>query len=127
MGNRGAVGVRLNWVRRPSLPDVSSAQYRQLFANVRDLGWHVEIYLEGPLLANVLPVIRETGTKVVVDHFGSPDPVQGVACTGFKAVLRLELLLGNRHQRSIRPPGCVTEPSSSSILRGGLSAKTRPR
>ena len=87
MGKRGAVGIRLNWVRRPSLPDVSSAGYRSLFANVRDLGWHVEIYLEGPLLATVLPAVRESGAKVVVDHFGGPDPVQAVACAGFKAVL----------------------------------------
>ena len=25
------VGIRLNWVRRPSLPDVASAEYRRLF------------------------------------------------------------------------------------------------
>ena len=87
MGERGAVGIRLNWVRRSILPDVSAGAYRQLFANVRELDWHVEIYLEGPSLAKVLPAIRESGAKVVVDHFGSPDPAQGVACGGFKAVL----------------------------------------
>jgi predicted TIM-barrel fold metal-dependent hydrolase len=87
MGARGAVGIRLNWFRRSALPDVSDTGYRQLFANVRDLGWHVEIYLEGPLLAKVLPVIRDSGTTVVVDHFGSPDPARGVACAGFQAVL----------------------------------------
>jgi predicted TIM-barrel fold metal-dependent hydrolase len=87
MGHRGAVGIRLNWIRRSTLPDVSAADYRQLFANVRSLDWHVEIYLEGPLLAKILPAIRESGAKVVVDHFGSPDPARGVACVGFAAVL----------------------------------------
>ena len=87
MGARGAVGIRLNWVRRPALPDVSAAGYRQLFANVRDLGWQVEIYLEGPSLANVLPAIRASGATVVVDHFGSPDPARGVACPGFRQML----------------------------------------
>jgi predicted TIM-barrel fold metal-dependent hydrolase len=87
MGDRGAVGIRLNWVRRPTLPDVSAAGYRQLFANVRGLDWHVEIYLEGPLLAKVLPAIRDSGARVVVDHFGSPDPARGIACAGFEAVL----------------------------------------
>jgi predicted TIM-barrel fold metal-dependent hydrolase len=87
MGDRGAVGIRLNWVRRSALPDISAAGYRQLFANVRDLDWHVEIYLEGPSLANVLPAIRDSGARVVVDHFGSPDPARGVACTGFRTVL----------------------------------------
>ena len=86
MGLRGAVGIRLNWVRRSSLPDVSAPDYRHLFANVRDLDWHVEIYLEGPFLVKILPAIRASGVKVVVDHFGSPDPTQGIACGGFKAV-----------------------------------------
>jgi len=87
MGERGAVGIRLNWVRRSTLPDVAAAEYRQLFVKVRELDWHVEIYLEGPLLAKILPAVRESGAKVVIDHFGSPDPAQGVACSGFKAVL----------------------------------------
>jgi predicted TIM-barrel fold metal-dependent hydrolase len=87
MSGRGAVGIRLNWFRRASLPDVASPEYRRLFATVRDLGWQVEIYLEGPSLANVLPTIRESGANVVVDHFGSPDPACGVACAGFQRVL----------------------------------------
>ena len=87
MRDRGAVGIRLNWVRRSTLPDVSSAGYRQLFATVRDLDWHVEIYLEGQSLAHVLPAIRDSGATVVVDHFGSPDPARGVACPGFQQVL----------------------------------------
>jgi len=87
MGQRGAVGIRLNWFRRASLPDPTSAEYRRLFATVRDLGWHVEIYIEGPKLAALLPQIRDTGTNVVVDHFGGPDPARGVACAGFQRVL----------------------------------------
>jgi len=87
MGDRGAVGIRLNWIRRSALPDISGAAYRRLFAQVCDLGWHIEIYLEGPLLANVLPAIRNSGASVVVDHFGSPDPARGVACPGFHEVL----------------------------------------
>jgi len=87
MARRGAVGIRLNWFKRESLPDVTSPEYRRLFADVRDLGWHVEIYLEGRSLAGVLPHIRECGASVVVDHFGSPDPERGVACAGFHCVL----------------------------------------
>jgi predicted TIM-barrel fold metal-dependent hydrolase len=87
MAMRGVTGIRLNWFRRTSLPDVASADYRRLFASVRDLGWHVEIYLEGHLLAGVLPKIRESGVHVVVDHFGSPDPARGAACAGFREVL----------------------------------------
>jgi predicted TIM-barrel fold metal-dependent hydrolase len=88
MGQRGVVGVRLNWIRRDNLPDVDSDEYRRLFEHVRLLGWHVEIYLEGAKLADVLPRIRSCGVTVVADHFGSPTPTKGIACAGFEQVLR---------------------------------------
>ena len=83
----GIVGMRLNWVRRDALPDFAGADYRRLFARVAALGWHVEIYLEGAKLAVVLPAVRASGARVVVDHFGSPDPARGVDCPGFRSVL----------------------------------------
>lgn len=88
LARRGIVGIRLNWLRWPELPDVRGREYQRLFGRVRDLDWHVEIYLEGPRLAHVLPAIRQSGVKVVVDHFGSPDPEKRTQCEGFKALLR---------------------------------------
>lgn len=84
---RGVVGVRLNWIRRPSIPDVSSHEYQRLFKLVSELGWHVEIYLEGPKLASVLPIVRKSGVQVVLDHFGAPDSSLGVRDPGFVAAL----------------------------------------
>ncbi|MFO1414090.1 MAG: amidohydrolase family protein [Burkholderiales bacterium] len=84
----GVVGIRLNWIRRAALPDVAGDGYRRLLANVRAQDWQVEIYLEGPKLAHVLPRLRDAGVRVVVDHFGAPDPAQGVQCAGFREVLR---------------------------------------
>src|SRR5262249_3897022 len=84
---RGVVGIRLNWIRRAQLPDVDSTEYRQLFDRVRKLDWHIEIYLEGPKLGAVLPRLRASGAKVIVDHFASPDPALGVKDTGFRAAL----------------------------------------
>lgn len=88
MDRGGVVGIRLNWIRRDALPDVAGADYRRLLERVRALDWQVEIYLEGGKLAHVLPVLRAAGVRVVVDHFGSPDPARGVQCAGFKEVLR---------------------------------------
>lgn len=88
MAQRGVVGVRLNWVRREHLPDITQPAYRRLFSHVRDLDWHVEIFLEGPKLATVLPQIRNSGVRVVLDHFGAPDPARTVACAGFQEALR---------------------------------------
>ena len=87
LARRGVVGIRLNWIKRDRLPDPAGADYRELFARVRDLGWHIEVLLEGPKLASVLPALRASGARVVVDHFGVPDPAQGVRCRGFQALL----------------------------------------
>ena len=83
----GIVGIRLNWLRRDVLPELATADYRRLFARVGALKWHVEIYLEGAKLATVLPTLRASGVRVVVDHFGSPDPARGLGCPGFQSVL----------------------------------------
>lgn len=88
MNQRGVVGVRLNWVRRAVVPDVTSPPYRQLFATLREFEWHVEIFLEGLKLSAVLPRIRASGVKVVVDHFAAPDPALGATDPGFREALR---------------------------------------
>jgi predicted TIM-barrel fold metal-dependent hydrolase len=89
MDDAGVVGIRLNWIRRPSIPDVESAEYHRLFAAVRDLGWHVEIFLEGSKLADVLPLVRESGVDVVLDHFAAPGcsalPTRDLALKGSRA------------------------------------------
>lgn len=89
MAARGAVGVRLNLFRKSErdVPDLASPAYRALFAECAALDWHVEIYAEGPRLAKWLPQIMETGVRVVVDHFGSPDPEAQVDCPGFRTIL----------------------------------------
>jgi predicted TIM-barrel fold metal-dependent hydrolase len=88
MKRRGVAGARFNWIRRASIPDVTDAAYGRLFATLRDLGLHVEIFLEGPKLASVLPVVRGSGARVVLDHIAAPDPAQGVSCVGFREALR---------------------------------------
>ena len=87
MAKQGVVGIRLNYFGVANLPDFNSREYQLLFAHVRNLDWHVEIYLEGPRLARVLPLIAASGVKVVVDHFASSDPQSGLQCAGFQAVL----------------------------------------
>lgn len=80
-------GVRLNWTHRPHLPDISSRGFQLFLGRIAAAGLHIEVYLEGPRLAAVLPYLRASGALVVVDHFGAPDPVQRLACAGFRAVL----------------------------------------
>ena len=41
----GICGVRLNWLRRPQLPDACSAAYQDLFLKLREAGLHVDLYV----------------------------------------------------------------------------------
>jgi predicted TIM-barrel fold metal-dependent hydrolase len=88
MARAGVRGIRLNWIRRPSLPDAAGPAYQKLFGRVRDLGWHVEVYLEGQHLPQVLPALRRSGVHVVLDHFASPEPRLGLQCAGLRLALQ---------------------------------------
>lgn len=83
----GVVGIRLNMLRRPDLPDLRTPGWRRVLQDAAALDWHLEIYVEGPRLPDLLTPALDIGIKVVVDHFGSPDPALGVACSGFRALL----------------------------------------
>lgn len=84
----GIVGVRLQLSRRKELPDLASEQYRLLLRRVADLGWHVHLALEGRMLPAVLPKLESSGVRIVLDHFGHPDPDEGLQNEGFQALLR---------------------------------------
>jgi predicted TIM-barrel fold metal-dependent hydrolase len=87
MDRMGAVGVRFNMLRRTDLPDLRTAQWRRVLEAIATLDWHVEIYVEGPRLPVLLAPALEVGAKVVVDHFGSPDPQLRLDCPGFRDLL----------------------------------------
>jgi predicted TIM-barrel fold metal-dependent hydrolase len=88
LAGQGVIGIRFNWIRREHLPDLATSAWQRVLRDVRDLGWHVEVYLESHKVAPVLKVLRASGVTIVLDHFGSPDPGTGVACPGFQEVLR---------------------------------------
>ena len=87
LAQQGVVGIRLNWVRRALRPNADSAAYGRLFDAMRERGWHIELFLEGEYLPDVLPILRRTGIALVLDHFGSPEPEGGVNSPGFRLVL----------------------------------------
>lgn len=83
----GICGLRLNWIRREKLPDITSAEYTALLAKARNVGLHIEVYLEGKKLAPVLQTINRSGAQAVVDHFGHPRGPNSAQSEGFIALL----------------------------------------
>jgi predicted TIM-barrel fold metal-dependent hydrolase len=88
MKRDGVVGVRLQLSRRKEIPDLDTEEYLLLFRRVADLDWHVHLVIEGPRWPALLPALEASGVKIVIDHFGHPDPEQAEHCAGFQAVLR---------------------------------------
>jgi len=84
----GMRGVRLPFIGLPELPDLDSWNYRKFLRRLVDLDWHVHVHIEGPRLPAVLPLLEQSGVKIVIDHIGRPDPVSGTASEGFQAMLR---------------------------------------
>ena len=88
MKKDGVVGIRLMFRGLQTLPDITTYEYRRLFRRVRDLDWHVHLHTEGARLAGLIDCLESTGVKLVIDHFGTPDPQKGVACDGFQRMIK---------------------------------------
>ena len=84
----GICGLRLNWIRREKIPDIASEPYKALLAKARNVGIHIEVYLEGELLAPVLKIINDSGAQAVIDHFGNPRGPDASQSKGFMALLQ---------------------------------------
>lgn len=87
MNDAGVVGVRLPFINRDDLPDLTSFEYRRFLRRCRDLDWHIHLHVEGTKLPALLPPLEASGVKLVIDHMGRPDPQRGVESEGFQAML----------------------------------------
>ena len=85
----GVRGIRLNLVGR-ALDDYTERRWRRLVAAVNERNWQIEIHREAADLKHIVPALLEAGAqKLVVDHFGRPDPARGVDDPGFRYLLTL--------------------------------------
>jgi predicted TIM-barrel fold metal-dependent hydrolase len=88
MREQGVVGIRLNWIKKKSIPDIDSTDYKKLLGMAKDLDLHIELFLEDHLQEFVVPKILASGATLVLDHFGNPDPKFGVQSKSFQNTLR---------------------------------------
>lgn len=84
----GVVGIRLNLVGQPQ-PDLANAEWKAVLANVKSMGWQVEVQRKASDLAVLVPQLLDHGVTVVLDHYALPDPKLGVDDSGFQSVLKL--------------------------------------
>jgi predicted TIM-barrel fold metal-dependent hydrolase len=108
MDDAGIVGIRFSLRNYTGMPDLTTTEYQRLLRRVADLDWHVHVYAEGDRIAALTPLLLKAGVKLVIDHYGNPDPLQAEKSPGFQAALRA---LGSgrgwvKVSAPYRTPGC---------------------
>lgn len=82
----GVVGVRFNLVGAP-LPELRSTAWTTLLRRIVARDWHVELHREARDMPLLIETALEAGARVVVDHYGRPDPALGLADADLNKVL----------------------------------------
>lgn len=73
---RGGVrGIRLNLIGQ-QIPNLGTKTWQQAATTLARHGWHVEIQATPRQWRDLNPVVDEWPSKLVIDHFGLPDPTQ---------------------------------------------------
>lgn len=84
----GLVGVRFNLVSydRDALARPES---RRLLQRLRSFGLYAQVFADDDQWPDIAAIARQTGVKLLVDHFGIRDLAGGTGQAGFQAVLAL--------------------------------------
>ena len=88
MHEKGVVGARINLFNHGMKPLVEPGADK-LLAQLKELGWHVQIQVAGDQLVEAAPILRKSGVRLLIDHFGRPDLERGVTQPGFQTLLEL--------------------------------------
>jgi predicted TIM-barrel fold metal-dependent hydrolase len=86
MSAMGVAGMRLNLLGMDTA-FVREDSWQRLFAQVGRAGWHIEVHTEAQYLPSLLEALWPSGAAIVIDHFGRPDPQQGMHDPGIHALL----------------------------------------
>jgi len=62
---------------------------RVLAPTLKELGWHLQLWIDVKDLPDTIPILKEIGLPVVVDHMGRTDASAGTQAPGFQALLKL--------------------------------------
>lgn len=84
----GVVGIRFN-LTTFGLREFTEPGAERLLARIREMGWFLQIHCEGDELVQAMPLLRRTGVRTMIDHFGRPDIARGLSQPGFAALLEL--------------------------------------
>jgi len=85
----GIVGIRLQWFMLDPHPDIAGDDFQRLCRQLRDLGMHIHLNIEGHRLAGVAQELMKTGVPLVIDHYGWHDFEDRLETPSYQDMLRL--------------------------------------
>jgi 2-pyrone-4,6-dicarboxylate lactonase len=77
---------------------------------MKDLGWHLQLWIDVKDLPDTIPILKSIGLPVVIDHMGRTDARAGIDTPGFQSLMRLVgqggcwVKLSGAHRLSTRAP-----------------------
>jgi predicted TIM-barrel fold metal-dependent hydrolase len=83
---------------------------KKLGAVMKDLGWHMQLWIDVKDLPDTIPIIQAIGLPVVIDHMGRTDARAGINTAGFQSLVRLLgeggcwVKMSGAHRLSTRAP-----------------------
>ncbi len=95
----GIRAVRFNFLKR-LVDHAPKDQFIKIAKRIEALGWHVVVYFEADLLAELRPFLDAIPVPIVIDHMGRPDVTQGPDGADMRA---LRDLLDSRHDICVKP------------------------
>jgi 2-pyrone-4,6-dicarboxylate lactonase len=84
----GFRAVRYNFMQHLH-QSASIEQVMGLTPRLADVGWHLQIHMDGMLIPEMAPVLARSPVPVVIDHVGRVDAGLGLEQAPFQALLRL--------------------------------------
>lgn len=72
----GIRGIRFNFLKR-LVDDAPKDKFLAVAQRIARLGWHVVVYFETDILAELRPFLDALPVPIVIDHMGRPDVRQG--------------------------------------------------
>jgi predicted TIM-barrel fold metal-dependent hydrolase len=84
----GVVGVRFNLASFDGTA-LSGSDAPRLLGRIKAMDWFAQVHARGDQWAAAAPLLRSSGVKLIVDHFGIAQPIGHTDAPGFRAVLDL--------------------------------------
>ena len=56
---------------------------------MKDLGWHLQLWIDCKDLPDTIPILKDIGLPVVIDHMGRTDARAGTGMAGFQSLVKL--------------------------------------